>query len=280
MTVGEDFGIADPVKMMAQINAIVDTRLDKPDMGSDPIKLAIAGDWHGNAGWARHAIEYATLKGADAMIQVGDFGFWTKGGDTEAYLASVSKAVRKSGIRFYWFDGNHEDFSRRDEFNSWDTLTYLPRGTRWEWWGKKFMAVGGAFSIDRFLRKEGKGWWPQELLTPEELDYACREPQGLDVILSHDCPTGVNIPGIGPDSKPRGGADIWPPDMLAGAAAHRKKMRQIWDAHHPEVWVHGHFHVPYGPLYYGSTKFYGLDCDGARGGMEKNVMFLTMADLK
>lgn len=250
----------------------------------EPKVLAVAGDWHGNTQWALSAIEYASNHGADAIIQVGDFGFWTAGKHTEHYLARVEEMLQDCGVLLYWLDGNHEDHTRRAEFNDpaeRPLTTYLPRGTRWEWWGKKWMAVGGAFSIDRYLRKEGVGWWPEELLTDEEVELACSPPHGLDVILTHDCPRGVNIPGIGPDSKPRGGQDIWPADMLYGAQLHREKMRQIWDAHQPGLWIHGHYHVLH-ETWLRNTKFIGLDCDGRFGGgpMSDNVMILKPGDIK
>lgn len=258
------------------------------DLQKEPTKVAIAGDWHGSAGWARHAIEYAKDHGADAMVHVGDFGYWLhakkQGSDAWEYLKRVSTAVKKAELPFVWLPGNHEHWPElpgkgRGELPSLinGNLVFLPIGYRWSWWGKRFMAVGGAFSIDRFLRTEGKGWWPEECLTGEDVAYACRGQERMDVIFSHDCPSGVNIPGIGPDSKPRGGAEHWPPAMLLQAADHRLKMRDIWAAHKPQVYYHGHYHV-YHETFYGPTIFRGLDCDG--GKMSENVVFLEPGDLK
>lgn len=285
------FGIVDPEALMTQVNEIVATHFSP----LEPDKLAICGDWHGNPGWARHAIEYGANHGADHFIHVGDFGYWVRaderGSDTWEYLKRVNTALTKADKHLYWLDGNHEFHPAIETLvaqwgndtpiplQEWDHIHYLPRGYRWEWWGKQFMAVGGAWSIDRYLRTEGLGWWPGELLTDEQLTHANREPHGLDVIFSHDCPRGVDIPGIGPDSKPRGGKDIWPPAMLYGAQLHREKIREIWDTHHPQRWYHGHYHVPY-ESWYGPTRFFGLDCDGCSGGMSNNVAFLTRSDLK
>lgn len=251
----------------------------------EPTKLAIAGDWHGNPGWARHAIEYAKDNGADAMIQVGDFGFWRpEDPDSAEYLKRVSTAVKKHEMPFFWLPGNHEYWPGLPELGRGKrpslingNLIFLPIGYRWEWWGKRFMAVGGAFSIDRFLRTEGKGWWPEEVLTDEDVNWCCHQPHGMDVIFSHDCPTGIDIPGIGPDSKPRGGAQHWPPLMLEQAGQHRRMMKSIWDKHKPQRWYHGHFHVPH-TTWYGPTIFEGLHMDGTT--MGQNVSFLTPEDLK
>lgn len=255
-------------------------------MGPDPELLAIAGDWHGALGWSRAAMEYAKRKGATALLHVGDFGYWpaydehTRSQTGGCYFVEkVREAARELELPVFWLDGNHENHDVLIPGQGDEWVRHLPRGHRWSWWGKQFMAVGGAFSIDRFMRKEGVSYWQGELLTDEQLEYAKRVPHGLDVIFSHDCPTGINIPGIGPDSKPRGGKEFWPPDMLAGAARHRKRVRQIWDTHHPQRWYHGHYHVDY-EIWYGPTRFRGLDCDGARGGMSSNVTFLEASDLK
>jgi hypothetical protein len=252
---------------------------------SEPTKVAIAGDWHGNGGWAEQVIYRAHEEGADAMIQVGDFGFWTPGISSEMYLDRVSDAVSDTGIVFHWLPGNHEYWpglpgdagrgTRPSLVNG--NLIYLPIGYRWEWWGKKFMAVGGAFSIDRFMRSEGRSYWNEELLTDEDVTWCTHQPHGVDVMFAHDCPRGVSIPGIGPDSKPRGGASLWPDDMLHGAQQHRIKLREIWDAHKPQRFYHGHYHVDH-LTYFGPTIFRGLDMDGTS--YHGNVTYLTPADLE
>jgi predicted phosphodiesterase len=236
------------------------------DMGADPKRIMVSGDWHGNTHFALESITYAAEQGGcDVMIQVGDFGFWTDTGATRMYLDRVQGAARRAGIRLYWLDGNHEDHSRRAEFNDSGrpNVIYLPRGFRWTWWGKRFMSVGGAVSVDKRDRTPGRSWWPEEELTEDELAYACRDDKTtVDVVFAHDCPLGVDIPGIGPDNdhRPTGAPPGWPPDVLAHADFHRGKMKVIADKMQPELWIHGHYHIPY-RLQSGKTTFIGLGCD-------------------
>lgn len=250
-------------------------------MHQEPTKLAIAGDWHGSGRWAQQAIKRAHDEGADAMIQVGDFGFWTSP-SRNTYLDMVAKAVKDTGIWFAWLPGNHECWPELPEVGRGKrpalvrNTVFLPIGYRWKWWDKNFMALGGAYSIDRFMRKEGRSYWEEETLTNEDVEWACHQPHGMDVILSHDVPQGVDIPGIGPDSKPRGGADIWPKDMMAGAGAHRRRVRAVWDKHEPQRWFAGHYHVDY-TVWYGPTIFRGLDMDGTT--FDRNVAYLEPGDL-
>lgn len=225
----------------------------------EPNKLMIAGDWHGNWTWAVHAINYAHQNGADTILQLGDFGFWVPGGATANYLNKVEKALAEFGIDLYWLDGNHEYHA---DLKLWHNLSapvatkkrphihYLPRGYQWEWWGKAWMSVGGAVSVDKHLRGP-KSWWPEETLTDEQVEHCCR---GLvDVIVSHDCPSGVDIPGLSPPGT-------WPDWVIYESDIHRRKLRRIWDETGATRLFHGHYHSRYdAPL--GDGLITGLDCD-------------------
>lgn len=247
----------------------------------DPERVLVCGDWHGNTSWALSCLWYAHRKGAQVIVQVGDFGFWTRGPSANRYLYVVNRDAARLGITVYWLDGNHEDHSRRAEFNSPDrpNTIHLPRGSRWSWWGKRFMAVGGAHSVDKFMRKtEGpnRTWWDEEHLTEEEVAYASRDDgTPVDVVFAHDCPRGVNIPGVGPDTK-GGVRGDWPADALYEAEIHRTKCRTIWEATLPQEWIHGHYHIPY-VAYLAkkeiATRFIGLGCDGDL--LTKTVTVLT-----
>lgn len=231
------------------------------DAVKNPGKLMLAGDWHGNTDWAHAAIEHAYAEGCDTILQLGDFGFWIDGHGTDHYLRAVQEALEHFDITLYWLDGNHEDHGRlkrvHDEPKPIPTapfaprVQYLPRGFQWEWFGKTWMSVGGAASVDRNMRTPGKSWWPEEVLTDEQVEYCCRGP--VDVIVSHDCPAGVNIPGLGGD---------WPPYLLHEGDLHRRKLRAIWDKTGATELYHGHYHRRYDQPF-GDGLVVGLDCDGS-----------------
>lgn len=244
--------------------------LESPDV------VLVAGDWHGNVPWMKLIFQYAFRSGADCILHAGDFGFWTPGYDTDRYLNSVEREAQEWGIPLYWVDGNHEDHSRTAEFNdptNRPMTTHLPRGTRWAWWDKTFMALGGAYSVDRFARSQGIGWWPEEELSEEQIKYASREGK-VDVVVAHDCPTGVYIPGVGADleTQHRG---LWPDDMLYGASLHRNQVKRVWEATRPKMWIHGHYHRHY-EMHHQGTHFVGLDCDSTT--VKENAMILTAND--
>lgn len=257
------------------------------DMQKDPEIVGVAGDWHGSSLHGRQAIQYAAMKGASLIVQCGDFGLWPGTGGQD-YLRVLNKACEQNNVDVWWLPGNHEDYDQIAEIElagtdepitmgKYSRLHYLPRGVRWQWWGKNFMALGGAISVDRKWRIEGESYWPAEVLTDADVEHALREPHGMDVIFSHDCPQGVMIPGIGPDSKQRPGEMIWPADVMYESQQSRLKLRKVWSVHKPQLWFHGHFHVDY-EFWLGETKFRGLNMDG--GKMIENMTFLTEEDLK
>jgi hypothetical protein len=238
----------------------------------EPKKLMIAGDWHGNIGWAVDVVDHAAEQGCDTILQLGDFGYWTDTPPTAHYLRSLTGALTRTGITLYWIDGNHEDFSRRSEWappgnDTLNPIVHLPRGYRWEWWGKTWMAVGGGVSMDRHWRVRDESWWVEETLTEEQIEWCCR-PGGVDVIVSHDCPRGVDIPGIGPSTKGFG----WPYDVLVDAEEHRGKLRRVWDATGASELYHGHYHVWYQAHLNGGTVV-GLDRDDSS--LHDNTLILS-----
>lgn len=242
----------------------------------------LAGDWHGNELWAKRTIAHAATLGVDTILQLGDFGYWTADPETDQYLRSVVGALDETGIRLFWLDGNHEDHTRRADWldvAAHPGVHYLPRGHRWTWWDRTWMSVGGATSVDRGYRIEGVSWWPGEGLTDDDVDHAGRAGD-VDVIVSHDCPRGVDIPGVGPDTK-GGVRGNWPQEILLEAQQHRDKLAVICRATQPSRLFHGHYHIPYAStLDCGApepTVVVGLADDDSS--MDDHTRVLTRTDL-
>lgn len=240
----------------------------------------LAGDWHGNAAWAVRCIEHAAENGADVILQLGDFGFWNfTNGETITYLETMHAALDAAEIELYWIDGNHENhdliaFYARDRV-PWSLPTYgrivhLPRGFRWQWWDQTWMALGGAHSVDSFSRTEGRSWWPAEHLSEEDVAYASQGK--VDVLVAHDCPAGVNIPGIYP---PGVGKQEWPLNELVRAEEHRESVRRVVQATQPSRLFHGHYHRYYRSVswdYDSPMAVIGLDCDATT--LDSNTLFI------
>jgi hypothetical protein len=243
-----------------------------------PRRVMIAGDWHGNAKWACHVIsEAATLLHGEEwplVLQLGDFGVWP-GAAGAAYADAVRDACSASGVRVRFIDGNHEDFTqleglrvrdRLDDGGDWfgfpmdEPLAWLPRGYRWQWHGRTWLALGGGVSLDKAVRVAGRDWWPQEEITEEQAAAVIADGPA-DVMLTHDCPDGVRHSFPPPPQ-------FWDRRDLARNDAHKTRLQRVVTAVRPHWLMHGHLHRAYQrmcDLGYGPVEVTGLDCDGGDG---------------
>lgn len=232
-------------------------------------KVAVVGDWHGNTRWAVKTINHLARSGVGHIIHTGDFGYWVDNIVTNDYLRSVNEECRRHNIELWFIDGNHEDHSRLAEWNviggdrvQVDTnLWYLPRGYRWKLGGLTWMALGGAHSVDRANRRLNHDWWEEEFLTPQQVAYAAR-PGWVDAIISHDVPSGVDVPLEG---------GSWPYLDLVRSEEHRRLVRVVVEATKPGLFIHGHYHVGYQSQLNG-CRVIGLDRDGSSWGNHTYIL--------
>lgn len=214
----------------------------------DAQTILFLGDTHGDDSRIREAYYQAELlSGVDVVIQLGDFGFW-HGREGAVFLDIVSETATEAGIPFFFIDGNHENFDLLLDIPLdsdglrpiRENLTHLPRGFRWSSSGWSFLALGGATSVDADRRVLGKSLWTQESLTEEDVQKAVSGGHA-DFMLTHDCPTGTNIPGI----SHRKYVDYFSHAELDRAWDHRDILRGVIDVVQPLELFHGHFHVSY-----------------------------------
>src|SRR6516225_8423012 len=141
-----------------------------------PERIGVAGDWHGNMAWATRAVrKISALLPADGpriIVHLGDFGIWPGPGGRE-YLSRLDAALTAAGAVLSFVDGNHEDFAQLARLRPGpdgraqvtERIWHLPRGHRWRWHGRDWLALGGAVSLDRAVRTAGADWWPEEEIT-------------------------------------------------------------------------------------------------------------------
>lgn len=230
------------------------------------MKLLLAGDFHGNHRHAQKTANMARRLGMDAVVQLGDFGFtW----DGPQRLGGLNNIFAQFEMPLYWIDGNHENFDVMEDMGAFTDadhmvkmgshVTYIPRGYVWEWDGVSFLAMGGAYSIDKEWREPGKSWWPQELITDADVERAYENlgPNGVDVMLTHDAP---ELP-----EKLR--EYMYDPYNEYGdyktdrsSTDNRIRLAQVMEAAKPQLYVHGHMHHRYSDTM-GDTHIEGLDRD-------------------
>ena len=217
------------------------------------MKIMFLGDTHADIQFTLAAIDFAVVQQIDAIVQVGDFGVWDHIPAGVDFLDGVNAKLEQKDLWMLFVDGNHENFDRllSEEVYPLDPesgfrpirprLLHAPRGHVWNMGGLNFLAFGGGSSIDGpdgprwwggASRSLGNGWWPQERITQADVYTALanldQKASHIDVMVTHDVPTGVKIPGI-----TRG--------YPAGDAC-REAVSAVASFAQPQLMVCGHYH--------------------------------------
>lgn len=139
----------------------------------------------------------------DSLIICGDFGLVWDNSRREHYWR---KWLADKNFTTLWVDGNHENFELLEEFPFVDmfggtvreicpSIYHLERGQIYSIEGKKFFAMGGASSHDKWCRKEHISWWKEELPTAAEMNTAIDALDAnnwtVDYVLTHCAPKSV-----------------------------------------------------------------------------------------
>lgn len=238
-------------------------------------RVSFAGDWHSESLFSGMAIDHAGEQGAQVIVHVGDFGLWTW---STLYLEYLTRVLNSWEINLYFVDGNHEDFELLKTFpigedgtrRITERIFHLPRGFRWSWSGTSFLALGGAFSVDKGARTPGVDWFPDEEISLRD-SYVAAEGGPVDIMVTHDCPNGVTIPRIA--LMPN-----LPQSLDQQAYQHRMILGSVVDQVKPKVLVHGHYHHRYNSQRVNPdntrTQIIGLDCN--HGTIDNNLIFIDL----
>lgn len=177
------------------------------------------GDTHGKTDRLRRLVD--SLPPEAKKFQIGDMGLGFSG---------VSLRILDN---FRFIRGNHDDPAKcKEHYNYAGEFGYLESD------GVFF--IGGAWSIDYYMRTPGVSWWPDEQLSDEQLRdceelYKKVKPR---IVASHEAPTKA--------------AEALLRDLIGGYFDAKKDcantrtsqaMQRMLDAHKPEVWVFGHYHI-------------------------------------
>jgi predicted phosphodiesterase len=143
------------------------------------------------------------LTGADVLIVAGDFGYLFTGGPKELEFLDKLETLP---FTLAFVDGNHENFPLIYSFpeTAWcggrvhqirQNIFHLMRGEIFDIQGKTIFVMGGAASVDKYMRQEGLSWWYQELPTEAEYQNASRNlaerGEQVQYIITHTAPTYI-----------------------------------------------------------------------------------------
>ena len=170
-----------------------------------PNRIYITGDTHGSFNriekWCSN---HSELTRSDILIVLGDAGI-------NYYLNDKDKALKdlisRLPITCVCVHGNHEErpsniSSYKKEYvemldcNCWVEGEYpnilFPEDGKMTVHGKRFLLLGGAYSVDKWIRKMyGWKWFESEQMTDDEMSRIMsiiETENEYDFILSHTCP--------------------------------------------------------------------------------------------
>lgn len=218
----------------------------------EPSRVAFAGCWHARADLVEPAMRAVKQAGAEVIVHTGDFLYTSP--QANQMLFVVEHLAAYLGLFVVVVRGNHDDpalyrkaveLTRRrnkgpecggvaDGFARLSPhVLHAPNGLRWTWRGVEFVALGGAYSVDRPARIEGVSYWSGEVASGREIKTVARGGHA-EVMVTHDIPAGTRLPF--PATRP----GWW--DM-EGAEAHRDRLKSAVDVVRPDWIVGGHMHM-------------------------------------
>lgn len=165
--------------------------------------IYITGDTHGEQNRILQIQNEHSLTSEDTLIICGDFGFlWCNDKQENIFLDDLENLP----YTICFCDGNHENFPMIYSYpvEEWNggkvhrirkNVLHLMRGQIFDIENKRFFAMGGAYSIDKYMRLENVSWWKEELPTNEEYKEASdnlkKHNFKVDYIITHTAPTEI-----------------------------------------------------------------------------------------
>jgi hypothetical protein len=190
----------------------------------------------------------------DVLIQLGDFGvIWNDTPDKqEKYLL---KFLGERPYNILVVNGNHDNIPRLRRFPEIamfgdfvrvidENVFYLQNGHIYTIQGKTFFVMGGALSIDKDRRIEGKSWWPEEQSTYAEfnlgLENLKKVNNKVDYVVTHT----VFEDAYRALFPTRGmfGIDSWESNPKFNDPMH-KMLTAYRDIIEYKKWFYAHFHM-------------------------------------
>ena len=236
-------------------------------------RVMLLGDIHNSRQVLEAALQAAVDEGCDVLVQVGDF--WLQDCTWRGFAperAGLMWAAATSPIPVVVVDGNHEvwpsliRYQQREDtiaargrnrpLHLGGSLWWADRGSVWTWAGRRFGALGGAVSPDRWIPAGARHRWDEEATTQADLDrLIANTPDGLDVLICHDAPAETRglISGL-PWQMPTG--------LDRRASAVRELLQTAVDATAPSLVFHGHWHQQNRHRLRSGADVVGLAADG------------------
>jgi len=232
------------------------------------MNILLAGDTHGDRNNISNLIDISVSKECSILFILGDFGFFPHLPEQAKFLDFCEQEFIRSGVEIRFIRGNHDNCKILNSLGEGihkirNGLFYHSDGFVWEWEGKKFVGIGGAYSIDKEFRTEDFDWWKCE-----QIPFYLTETEigNVDFIFSHDAPISSNL-----DSVLDFRFDIQ-------TIANRNKLQMICEKVCCSYLFHGHYHrrhFGYGSFSDG-TEFTCVSLDANCGQIQNQIWLLEI----
>lgn len=186
------------------------------------------------------------------IIQVGDFGLgFNRREKEESTMDYYNEILQARHIHVYAIRGNHDDPSYWDGRyeGKWSNITLVPDYTVMRLEHQNYLFMGGALSIDRIVRKEGRDYWKDEEFVYDEdkLIGVLKDSQPIDYVVTHTAPDMCEPIRI--NDLVRHYASLDPTDLIHELEIERAVMTRAYNVicehSKPKKWFYGHFHYNY-----------------------------------
>ena len=209
------------------------------------MSFIISGDTHGTLD-IKKVIDFFEGKDGeytedDYLIILGDVGVCGFNPEEEKETRAI---LRDLPVTTLFIDGNHEHFRHLNSLpvEEWNggkvhviekNIIHLMRGQIFDIDGTSFFTFGGAYSVDRWCRREGISWFSEEIPNKFEMEEGWfnleKRNFKVDYILSHTAPTDV-------------AAAMCYGEMSDDEIALRRYLQRVADNTEFNAWYFGHFH--------------------------------------
>jgi UDP-2,3-diacylglucosamine pyrophosphatase LpxH len=224
------------------------------------IMIYFIGDIHGDFDELAHRLAVRKIKDS-VLIQVGDFGLgFSARSDEELKMKSLNKILKSKNNVIYAIRGNHDDPEYFEKKTKIGKVCLLPDYSIVKCDGNTVLLAGGAISIDRSVRVQGRNYWSKEkfVFDSNKLVATLAEIQTVDIVVTHSAPK-----------------EFWPfafsalvhnyikrdDDLAADLSAERKRhsklLKFIMGRFAPSHWYYGHFHTTNDGKY-NNLRYYAL----------------------
>lgn len=258
--------------MLSEAISIMKKLNDYPDAKHILVSGDIHGDFKGIV--SKLCVQYG-LKDT-LLVVAGDCGFgFEKPGYYDTVYSQVAGRLRKANNWVVFVRGNHDDPSYfTEEKICYERWRCVPDYAVIQACGHHILCVGGAVSVDRYVRKQENArmrerghlqtavWWPDEapIFSPDEIDNIPSDIH-IDTVVTHTAPSFCelqNKQGL-KSWAVMDPALVWDTDKERGTID--SLYRYLNDKRYPlSRWYYGHFHQSWSGEREGVT-FHMLDIE-------------------